>query len=136
MTIEWLMLLVAIFLTAGAVRLGAMGVALAAGAADVLTQRAARAARAVAVFLSAFAAASVWSATIVWVLARAIEEPAALRAGYLGIGAVAAAAPPLVFAVETARAREARKEVAAAIGVAAIANDLLVLAAVAMLGGR
>lgn len=136
MTIAWLMLLVAIFLTAGAVRLGAMGVALAAGAADVLTQRRTRAARAVAVFLSAFAAASVWSATILWFLARAIEEPAALRAGFLGIGAVAAAAPPLVFAVETARAREVGEEVVAAIGLAAIANTLIVLAAAAMLGGR
>jgi hypothetical protein len=135
MTIAWLMLLVAIFLTAGAVRLGAMGVAFAAAAADVLTQRRARAERAVAVFLSAFAAASVWSATIVGVLAPAIEEPTVLRAGFLGVGAVAAAAPGLVFAVETARARQAGKEVVVAIGFAAIANLVLVLAAVALLGG-
>ena len=133
MAIEWLMLLVAMFLTAGAVRLGAMGVVLAAGAADVLMQRRGRPARAAAVFLSAFAAASVWSVAIVRILAPAIAAPAALRAGFLGVGAVATAAPALIFAAETLRAREARKEVVAAISLAAVANAALALA---LLGGR
>lgn len=136
MAIEWLLLLAAIFLSAGAVRLGAMGVALAAGAADVLTQRRARPVRAAAVLLSAFVVASAWSVAIVWTLAPAIEAPAALRTGFLGVGAVTAAAPALVFAAETLRAREARGEVVAAIGLAAAANAVLVLAALAMLGGR
>lgn len=136
MTTEWLMLLAAVFLTAGAVRLGAMGVALAAGAADVLTQRKSRLARAATVFLSAVAAASAWSVMIVGILVPAIEAPAALRAGFLGVGAVAAASPALVFAAETVRAREAREEVVAAIGLAAAANTVFVLVALAMIGGR
>jgi len=128
MTIEWLMLLVAIFLMAGAVRLGAMGVALAAGAADVLLQRKPRSARAAAVFLSALAAASAWSVAIVWILAPAIEAPAALRVGFLGVAAVAAAAPALLFAAQTVRAREAQREIVAAIGLAAAVNAVLALA--------
>lgn len=136
MTIEWLMLFAAVFLTAGAVRLGAMGVALAAGAADVLTQRKSGPARAAAVFLSAFVAALAWSMTVVGILVPAIETPAALRAGFLGVGIVAAVAPALVFAVEAARAREVRKEVIAAIGLAAAANTVFVLVVLAMLGGR
>lgn len=136
MAIEWLMLLVAIFLSVGAVRLGAMGIAFAAGAADVLAQRSVRTARAAAVFLSAFAAASAWSVAVVWTLAPPKEASAALRAGFLAVGAVIAAAPALVFAVETLRAREAGREVVAAIGLAAVANAVLALAALAMLGGR
>lgn len=123
--IPWLALLVALFLAPGAIALGSMLVAVAAGGADLLTRWMPLRRRQAAVLASVLAAGAAWNAVIVWIEFHAIEALPECRWAWPGLGGLVAAAPAVVLAWDMGRG-EVDEALVAPLRLSAAANSAAV----------